>query len=358
MNQKLQSVIERIHGADSVWRQHALSHVYKLAMPRYALGRLLDVGIDLAGIQRTLDISVRRKKLFLLAGDHGVVSEGVTCQPQSITLAAVRNFVIGGGAAINVLSKSVKCDLVVADFGINGDVSDLVAKHLVEDCKIGWGTENLARGRAMSIAQAEESILRGVDLLEKYVEELDLAAIGEMGIGNTTPSSAIVAAISGIDAVKLVDRGAGLAVSEIPKKISAIRRGLARLSDNAGGIEILSQVGGFEIGGMCGVILGAAANGKAVMIDGFIATAAALLAMKLAPLAVDYMILSHGSVEQGHQAAFQLLRHEPLLNLNLRLGEGSGAVLAMPLLDSACAIMTRMSTFDETAISSEGIINK
>ncbi|MEG1979439.1 MAG: nicotinate-nucleotide--dimethylbenzimidazole phosphoribosyltransferase [Victivallaceae bacterium] len=358
MNQRLQSVIEHIPGSDAAWRRQALTHVLKLAMPQYALGRLLDVGIELAGIQRTLNISVKRKKLFLLAGDHGVVSEGVTCQPQSITLAAVRNFVIGGGAAINVLSDSVKCDLVVADFGINGDVSDLVEKNLVEDCKIGPGTGNLARQPAMSHAQAEESILRGIELFNRHGRDLDLAAIGEMGIGNTTPSSAIVAAISGVDAAKLVDRGAGLAVAELPKKVLAIKSGLARLSADADGIEILSQVGGFEIGGMCGVILGAAAMGKAVMIDGFIATAAALLAMKFAPRAVDYMILSHGSVEQGHQVAFQLLQHEPLLNLNLRLGEGSGAVLAMPLLDAACAIMTQMNTFDETAISSEGIINK
>ena len=290
-----------------------------------------------------------------MAGDHGIVAEGVTPQPSSVTVQMVHNFV-AGGAGINAVARSTGTRVVVADLGVAADLSDLVSAGKIFDCKVAPGTCNFAKGPAMTRLQAVASLEAGIGLARRLAPETDVFGSGEMGIGNTSPSSAIVAVLSRQDPGPLVGPGAALPQSRLAHKAEVIRRGIAlNQPDPADGVDVLAKVGGFEIGGIAGLALGAAALRKPMMVDGFISSAGALIAAAISPAVKDYLILAHGSSEPGHRTMARLLGKKPLLDLGLHLGEGSGAALAMPLLDAAREVLTGMATFESANVTSEGV---
>lgn len=352
----LEKTIAAIEPADAAVREEARHYIDTLTMPRRALGRLLDLAEELAAMTRTLRFPTARKEIVLMAGDHGIVRQGVCPQPSSVTTQMVRNFVHGGGG-INVLARVAGAHVAVVDMGVDSDLSDLVDAGAVIDCKIAPGTADFSIGPAMSREQAVRSLEAGIRIADRLAPEVDVFATGEMGIGNTSPSSAIVTVLSGADdPAPFVGRGAGLDPAKLAHKAAVIRRGIACNSpDPADGIDLLAKVGGFEIGGIAGVVLGAARMRKPVVIDGFISSAGALVAAVLAPASRDYMILGHGSAEPGHVAMARLLGKQPLLDLGMRLGEGTGAALALQLLDAARAIMTEMATFESANVTEEGL---
>lgn len=321
----------------------------RLTKPRGSLGRLEDISVQVAGIMGDPMPRIRNKAVVVMAGDHGVVEEGVSAYPQDVTPQMVLNF-LHGGAAINALAGQAGARVVVVDMGV---AADLPASPGLIARKIGRGTANLARGAAMTREQAVASIMAGAEVVEAEVARgLDVLATGDMGIGNTTPSAAIAAALTGRAAEEIAGVGTGVDEAGRQRKITAIQRGLeVNRPDARDGLDVLSKVGGFEIGGLAGAILDAAANRKVVLIDGFISTAAAMLAVSLAPAAHDYLFAAHLSEERGHRTMLDWLHLQPLLQLNMRLGEGTGAVLAMNLIEAACRALTEMATFDEAGVS-------
>lgn len=350
------TVLDRIAPASAEFRKRATRHILDFTMPPWALGKLLDLAVDLSGMQRSLELPVKRKNIVLMAGDHGVTAENVTPQPQSVTLQMVKNFASGGGG-IRVLSRSVGARVTVADLGVNADLSGLVRSGKVIDLKVGRGTRDFALGPAMTREEAILALENGMRLAEKLAPETDVFGTGEMGIGNTTPSSAILCVFAEADdPLPFVGRGANLPEELLRHKADVIRRGIDLNRPSPGdGIDVLSKVGGFEIGGIAGLILGAAACRIPVVVDGFISTAGALIASSLSPASRDYMILSHGSAERGHVKMAELLGKKPLLDLGFRLGEGTGAAMAMPLLDAASALMNEMTTFGSAGVTREGL---
>jgi nicotinate-nucleotide--dimethylbenzimidazole phosphoribosyltransferase len=268
----------------------------------------------------------------------------------------VYNF-IGRGAGINVLAANAGADVTVVDMGAAGDLSSLADAGRIIDRKIARGTNNFAKGPAMTREQAVKALETGIEIAYQLSPSTDVFATGEMGIGNTTPSSAIIAVLTGTDDIaSVVDRGAGLPTAKLPVKIDAIRRGIELNNpDPEDGIDVLAKIGGFEIGGIAGVILGAAALKKPVVVDGFISTAGALIAHSICPASAEYMIAAHGSMERGHQPMLKILGKKPLLDLNLRLGEGTGAALAMNIVDAAVAVMTQMATFSSAGVTETGL---
>lgn len=351
----LEETLRSIEPADPEFRRRAETRILNFAMPPWALGRLLDLAVDLAGITRSETPPVARKRIVLMAGDHGIAAEGVCPQPSSITAQAVRNFVRGGGG-IGVLTREVGAELTVADFGVDDDLSDLVRAGVLVDCKVARGTANFSRGPAMTREQAVAALENGIRLARELAPATDLFGTGEMGIGNTSPSSAIIAVLSRADVRSVVGPGAGLAASRLDHKAEVIRRGIeCNKPDPADGIDLLAKVGGFEIGGIAGLILGAASLRKPVLIDGFISSAGALIAATLSPAARDCMILAHGSAEPGYRIMAATLGKKPLLDLGMRLGEGTGAALAMHLADAAVALLREMDSFEHADVSREGL---
>ncbi len=350
----LEKTLQAIEPVSLKASEEATKHILNLTMPQWALGRLLDLAVDLAGITGDLTIPVGRKEVILMAGDHGIVEEGVCPQPSSVTTQMVHNFLAGGGG-INVLSKVADAHITIVDMGVNNDLSDLGEKII--HAKVDYGTKNFAKEPAMTYEQAIQSIETGIKIAMDLKDKVDVFATGEMGIGNTSPSSAIVTVFANeSDPTPYVGRGAGLAQERLQHKADVIKKALQLHNPNSSNaLDVLSKVGGFEIGGIAGVILGAAACKKPVIIDGFISSAGALIAHSLSKNVHDYMILAHGSVEIGHQKMAEILGRKPLLDLELRLGEGSGAVLAMPLLDSASAIMNNMATFESASVTTKGL---
>ena len=301
----LSECLKEIVPQDDSWRDRAMDHIHDLTMPRWALGRILEIAVDLAGMTRTLDLQTKRKTVVLFAGDHGVVAQGVSPQPQSVTVQMLKNFSRGGGA-ISVLASSVGADVKLIDIGVNADTSDIPN---VLNRKIAYGTRDMYLGPAMTRAEAVRSLEIGIEAAELFAGNTDVFATGEMGIGNTTPSSAIVTVLSReIDPLAYVGRGAGLEPERLVHKAAVIKHAIELNEPNPEDpIDILSKVGGFEIGGIAGVILGAAKLKKPVVIDGFISTAGALIAHALAPESADYMILAHSSVERGHVRMAEIL---------------------------------------------------
>jgi nicotinate-nucleotide--dimethylbenzimidazole phosphoribosyltransferase len=287
-----------------------------------------------------------------MAGDHGVTDEGVSKFPKEVTPQMVYNFV-AGGAGINALARQVNARVVVVDMGVAGDLAALAAAGKIIDKKIGPGTGNIAKGPAMTREQAVQAIEAGIAVVNELADETDLFGTGDMGIGNTTPSTAIVAALTAMPVATLTGRGTGLDDEQLNHKIKVVEQALAiNQPDPADGLDVLAKVGGFEIGGIAGVILGAAAQRKPVVIDGFISTAGALIAQALKPEVRDYLIAAHQSVEQGHKIMLDHLACQPLLTgLNLRLGEGTGAALAMNLVEAAVRILTEVATFAEAQVA-------
>ncbi len=340
-----------VEAPDETWRARARARLDQLTMPRGALGRLMDLAEDLAGMTRSLDPPVARRAVVVMAGDHGVTEQGVSQYPREVTVQMVRNFA-AGGAGINALAEPAGARVVVVDMGVAGDLSDLVASGRVLDRRIAPGTACMTEGPAMTREQAEAAVAAGIDVARALGPDIDVFATGEMGIGNTTPSSALVSVFCHRPPVEVTGRGTGIDDARWRHKVSVIERALeVNRPDPSDPMDALAKVGGFELAGLAGLIVGAAAQRKPVIIDGFISAAAALVAQALVPVAADYMIAAHASVECGHGAALARLGKKPLLDLGLRLGEGTGAALAFHLVDAAARVLTKIATFEEAAVS-------
>jgi len=353
MNSKLQHTISSIPHLNSDIHEQALDRLRNQARPAGSLGVLEPISARLAAITGTIDVQLKKKYVITCAGDHGVVEEGVSLFPPEVTPQMVYNFV-NNGASINVLGKHAGATVIAADLGVNHDFEpELPIFHK----KVMKGTANLAQGSAMTREQAEQSILNGIEIVTELIEQrggVDMLATGDMGIGNTTPSTAIIAAFSGISVEELTGRGTGIDNNALTKKITAIKQGLAtNQPDPSDPIDVLAKVGGCEIGGLAGLVIGAAAHGIPVVCDGLISTAGALIACELAPAAKHYLFASHKSVEIGHTFMHERLGVEPLIDLGFRLGEGTGAAIAMELLDASTRILADIKTFAEVAIADQ-----
>jgi len=325
----------------------------QLTKPRGSLGRLEQIALQYGLVRRTAKLQTPRKALFVFCADHGVAEKGVSAYPRGVTAQMVRNFV-SGGAAINVRCRHYDIDPFIVDMGVDADLSELKA---VIPRKIARGTRNFVSGPAMTRAEAEHAIGHGIRLADAASRmNYGLAGIGEMGIGNSTSAAAILAAFSGKDPEGLTGRGTGIDETTRLHKAEIIRGALERNpADPADPIGVLSAVGGFEIAGMAGFLLGAAADRLPVAVDGFIASAAALVAVRLAPACLDYLIFSHESAESGHAIMLDLIGACPLLKLDLRLGEGSGAALAMNLVDTSLRLYREMATFGSAGVTQRDI---
>jgi len=330
-------------GADPLDIQRRLDSLTK---PLGSLGRLEEVALRLARISGLPPKVLEHRVVFVLAGDHGVTARGVSAYPSEVTVQMCRN-IAAGGAAISVLARQARCDVVVADMGVAG--ARLGAGVL--DVRVRAGTADLASEPAMLEEEAAEALLVGARLVALQRPRPDVVCLGEMGIGNSTAAAALTALLTGCNPGEAVGAGTGVTGSALIAKTAAVRAAVDRVGPGAAPLEALRQVGGLEIAGLVGVVLRAAAQGVPVILDGFIATAAAMVAVRLTPHAKDYLFASHRSVEPGHGVLLQALGLEPLLVLGLRLGEGTGAVLALPLLDGAVAILREMATFAGADVS-------
>ena len=353
---KLQHVLEGIAPIESEWFEKAKARTAQLVMPTRALGRLHHMGERLCAINRTLKPSIRRKGVLVMAGDHGVVEEGISAYPQVITGEMVRAF-LNGGAGINILAGHVNAEVWVVDMGIITDVEPDSVKHgdrlLVR--KMGRGTENMAKGPAMSREIAATAILTGFELASHLFNEgLEILGTGDMGIGNTTPSAAVGTVLTRNTLEKMVGRGTGIDDEGLRTKQEAIGRAIqVNQPDPADGLDVLSKVGGFEIGGIAGCILAGAYHRRPVVIDGFISTAGALIAHSLSPSVNGYLFAGHCSEEPGHRLMLEHLKLAPILDLGMRLGEGTGAALAMGIIEGAAKISCDMLTFEEAGVTNK-----
>ncbi|OLO42764.1 nicotinate-nucleotide--dimethylbenzimidazole phosphoribosyltransferase [Alkalihalophilus pseudofirmus] len=343
----INEILSSIKPLDDQVMKLVSDHVDQLTKPIGALGRIEELAIQLAGITRKERPTVKSPAVIVCAGDHGIVNEGVSAYPQELTKLMIDNF-IKGRAAINVLANQIGANVTVVDVGVNGEVNhpSLVVK------KVKNGTNNFYNEDAMSEQEAIEAIEAGMDVAQNVIDQgHEAIIIGEMGIGNTTASSALIAAYTNADVQDVVGRGTGLTEEGQLQKIAIIKEALERRNvSEASTLQVLARVGGLEIAALAGVLLQATANRIPVIVDGFISTAAALVAYELCPTIKDYLIISHQSVEPGQKAVFEYLDKKPLLSLDLRLGEGTGAALAYPLLDAATRILTEMATFADLGI--------
>ncbi len=347
--EKLTQTINLVKKPDQAVKKKALERLAQQARPAGSLGMLEEIGAGIAAISGRLDVRLDKKVVVTCAGDHGVVEEGVSLFPQEVTPQMVENFV-NGGASISVLARHSNARVKVADLGVNHDFSpDMPIFHK----KIRKGTSNFTKEPAMTREEAVMSLNAGISIVEALVEDggLDILGTGDMGIGNTTPSSAIIAAFSGISPADLTGRGTGIDDAMLANKIRVIERGLAlHKPDPDDPIDVLSKVGGFEIGGLAGLVLGAAAFGIPVVCDGIISTAGALIAFELCPGIREYLFAGHRSVEPGHKYMHERMGITPLLDLGFRLGEGTGAALAFQLMEASTRILAEIKTFEEVAI--------
>ena len=345
----LESLVSLIGPLDESAMAAARARQDTLTKPQGSLGRLEALSIQLAGVTGNPQPSLQHKVIITMAGDHGVVAEGVSAYPQEVTPQMVYNF-LRGGAAINVMARHVGARVVVVDMG----VATVMEPHpRLVNRKVASGTGNIARGPAMSREQAMRALLAGAEVVEaELTRGLDILGTGDMGIGNTTPSAAIATAMIGCSPAEIVGRGTGVDDAGLARKVTAVQRALAvNRPDPADALDVLAKVGGFEIGGLAGAILAAAAHRRPVVVDGFISTAAAMIAVGLAPQVRPYLIAAHRSQERGHFIMLEWLALDPLLDLNLHLGEGTGAALGISLADVACKILSEMATFSEAGVS-------
>ena len=350
----IRRTIAAIGPLDEVASAEAHTRQDTLTKPPGSLGRLEEIAVRLAGIAGSPTPRIAHKLVIVCAGDHGVTAEGVSAYPAAVTPQMVLNFV-RGGAAINVLTRQTGSRVVIADLGVDHDFPpDLPIVH----AKVGRGTANIAVGPAMTREATARSVAAGIEIVEREVsahppsDGLTVVGTGDMGIGNTTASSAIVAALTDTPAADVTGRGTGIDDETWRRKVTTIERALVvNAPDPHDALDVLAKVGGYEIGGLVGVILGAAARRCPVVIDGFISGAAALLAATLCPAVCAYLFAAHRSVEVGHRVVLERLGLDPLLDLQLRLGEGTGAALAMHLMDAALAIHTEMATFQDAGVS-------
>lgn len=345
----LQEAIRRIEPLDEAAMRAARERQDQLTKPAGSLGRLEALSVQIAGITGQPRPLLPRKAVIVMAGDHGIVAEGVSAYPQEVTPQMVLNF-LRGGAAINVLSRRAGARVVVVDVGV---AAELPPADGLLSFKVARGTRNFAAGPAMTRGEAVKAIEVGLAVVEaEHRKGLDLVATGDMGIGNTTPSSALVAVLSGRPVADVVGRGTGVDDAGLARKMRAIEQGIeVNRPDSSDPLDVLAKVGGLEIAGLVGVVLGGAALRLPVVIDGFIAGSAALVAAGICPEVKPYLVPSHRSVEVGHRAVFEALGIQPLFDLEMRLGEGTGAAVAMHLIDDALAILDEMATFAEAGVT-------
>jgi len=345
----LEKTLEKIERSDANAMKLAKERQVQLTKPAGSLGVLEDLSIQIAGITANPRPKIGEKVIFVMAGDHGIAKKGVSAFPQEVTPGMVHNF-LSGGAAVNVLASFANSRIVVTDCGILAPIerSGLKVK------RIGSGTKDISVGAAMTREEAIKAIEAGIEAFEEEwaKKPFSIAATGDMGIGNTTPSSCIVAAITKIKVEDAVGRGTGINDAALQNKIALIKQALeVNKPECTDGLDVLAKVGGFEIGAIAGTILAAASHKIPVVVDGFISTAGALIAALISPESVDAMISAHKSVEKGHIAALEFLGKKPILDLGFRLGEGTGAAIGMTICDAACRVLDEMATFAEAGVA-------
>jgi nicotinate-nucleotide--dimethylbenzimidazole phosphoribosyltransferase len=348
---KLETTLARIAPPDPAVARETQALLDGKTKPRGSLGRLEELACRIAAARGNPVPELPVKAVVVMAGDHGVAAEGVSAFPQEVTWQMVANFV-RGGAGINVLARQAGAEVVVADLGVKQPV-DLPG---VRALRVGAGTANLAREPAMTRAQAVAALEAGIGIAEELSGRgVTLLATGEMGIANTTPAAALTAHFTGASPEEVTGRGTGVDDAGLARKVEVIRRALALHSRAASDpLDALARLGGFEIAGLAGLVLGAAACRVPVLVDGFISSAAALAAVRLAPAAKGYLLAAHRSVERGHARVLEALDARPLLELELRLGEGTGAALAMHLAEASIRILREMATFASAGVSDSG----
>ncbi|MDD2388518.1 MAG: nicotinate-nucleotide--dimethylbenzimidazole phosphoribosyltransferase [Desulfobacterales bacterium] len=353
---ELEDIIIGIKPVDGQWIEKARTRTSRLVMPTRALGRLHDISERMCGISRTLQPSVRNKAVLIMAADHGIVDEGVSAYPQEVTGEMIKTF-LKDGAGINVISSYVGVQVQVVDVGIipELDPNSLSGGEKLHIEKIRKGTSNFAKGPAMNLHDARQSLMTGFTHASRLFKNgTDIIGTGDMGIGNTTPSAAIGSVITGKRLDEMVGPGTGLDDKGIIKKKNAILRGIElNQPDPENGLDILAKIGGFEIGAIAGTILAAAFHQKPVVVDGLISTAGALIAHCLCPASAGYMFAGHCSEEPGHKAMLAWLGLDPILDLGMRLGEGSGGALSMTIIEAAIRVLCDMMTFDEASVSNK-----
>jgi nicotinate-nucleotide--dimethylbenzimidazole phosphoribosyltransferase len=349
MINRFQQLLSSIKPVDMSLTAAVQARLDDLTKPQGSLGRLEDIVMKYALATGTVDPVLSKKKVFCFAADHGVAAEGVSAFPAEVTPQMVYNM-LGGGAAINVLSRHAGADLEVVDMGVNHDF----AEHpMLRSCKVRYGSSNMVQGPAMSVDEALQAIMTGASLaIEARQQGYHLLATGELGIANTTPATALYASLLGLPVESITGRGTGLDDKGVAHKAAVISKAIEVNQPNiATPLETLAALGGFEIAGICGLILGAASVGMPVVVDGFISSSAAVAAMKLSCKVGDYLFFSHLSNEQGHRAVMKSLGALPILELDLRLGEGTGAALAMSVIEASLKIYHEMATFSSASVS-------
>jgi nicotinate-nucleotide--dimethylbenzimidazole phosphoribosyltransferase len=349
MSHSIYEMMAQIQPLDGDAMNAARARQDQLTKPHGALGRLESLSIQMAGVTRQARPRFKQPAIITMAGDHGIVRQGVSAYPSKVTRQMVLNF-LRGGAAINVLARHISARVVVVDMGVG---SDLPSHPELVNCKIAYGTRDFTIGPAMTRDEARRAVEAGIEIVTREIERgADIIGTGDMGIGNTTPSSAIVAAITRRPVAEVTGRGTGVDDAGLVRKIATIECALALNQPNPNdALDVLSKVGGFEIGGLAGVMIGAAARRVPVVIDGFISGAAALIAYGLAPSVQPYFVAAHRSVEIGHRAMLAHLRLGPLFDLDMRLGEGTGAALGISICIAACKILDEMATFGEAGVA-------
>ena len=346
----LKEYISKIEPLDDTAIEKAREKLDGLVKPLGSLGRLEDIAVTLAGISGEVLYDASKRCVIIMSSDNGVVDEGVASAPQAVTYAQTLNFT-KGITGVTAIAKQFNTDLIIVDVGINADVSHPCIKNK----KIRKSTWNIAKREAMTRDEAEQAILTGIETaIEAVRDGYKLIGAGEMGIGNTTTSSAVLCALTGIPVEQVTGKGAGLKEEAYKHKIEVIKTALEiNKPDPTDAVDVLAQVGGFDIAAMAGIFIGGAYMKVPVVIDGFISMVAALAASRINPVVKDYMLASHASFEQGFAHAAQALGIEPCLNLNMRLGEGSGCPIMFAVIDAACAVMRDMGTFEQANIGDE-----
>jgi nicotinate-nucleotide--dimethylbenzimidazole phosphoribosyltransferase len=345
----LEEAIESIRPLDPSWIDRAKRRLDRLTKPPGSLGRLEELAARYVAITEVERPTTPRSRVVVFAADHGVTAEGVSAYPRAVTAQMVRNF-LHGGAAINVLARHVGSEVQVVDIGVAADLAPLAGLYAV---KVAHGTKNFVQEPAMSRGEAIQALTTGVELARQAAHDgIGLIGTGEMGIGNTTSSAAVTAVMTGLPVEQVTGRGTGIDEGTYQRKVCVIEKALAlHRPDPKDPVGVLAAVGGFELAGVAGLILGAAAHRIPVVLDGFITGAAALLAVALKKESRDYLIASHQSAEPGHRAVLASLGLRPLLDLDLRLGEGTGACLGISLVCGAIKILTQMATFEDAGVS-------
>ncbi|MDR4504373.1 MAG: nicotinate-nucleotide--dimethylbenzimidazole phosphoribosyltransferase [Candidatus Scalindua sp.] len=351
LNQTIENIEEVIIDPDDRIRERFDS----LAIPSGSLGRLEEFATIYASIKKVISATVKHKAVFTMAGDHGVSQEGVSAFPQEVTRQMVRSF-LNGDATINLFAQHAGARVIVVDCGVNTDFEPAEGLRIK---KVDYGTANMIHGPAMSHEQAVESLEVGIEvLLDEIAAGLDIVATGDMGIANTTPSSAIISCLTDTEVSKVTGKGTGLDDSGRERKVRAIKRALdVNKPDPSSPIDVLAKVGGFEIGAIAGLCLAAASNRIPVVVDGFVSTAAALIASAIEPKVNNYLIASHVSAENGHLIALEKLGKRAIFDLDLRLGEGTGAVLGLSLVELGVKVLTQAATFTEAKVSMPDLKN-